>query len=451
METEKKFLSFWKKCAYGSGNMGSDFFYTFASGFVLIYLTDAVGLNPGILGTLMMLSRMTDGVTDVIFGNMLDRTKSKLGKSRFWIIWTILPIAICEVLLFSVPAMNSTLQYVYFFVIYYIVYEVFSVNNIAYETLSMLITANKNERVQLGAFRFVFTMITGVVVSSATIALVTGFGGGTGGWRAVAMIYASLFAIIMFICVLSSKELPSSEFGYNDEEEKEQPRLLETVGYLLRNKYYLLQLCTNISFNLTIVSASSMGIYYATYVLNNPALLGVFTLQAIPMVIGLVLSPMLVKRWGIYKSNLRGLAITLVAGVFYMVFGMKAMVVPMIISACICSFGRGPLVANFNALIAEISEFSRRRDGVRLEGAMFSCAALGMKIGGGLGNALTGWLLTLSRYDGMVDTQPASALLMIKSLYVVLPLIITIVMVLLQSLLKVEKANNALKDTDSGE
>ena len=84
MGTQKKYLSLTKKLAYGTGDLGSNFFYMMITSFALIYMTDAVGLNPGITGTLIMASKLLDGITDVFFGSLIDRTHSKMGKARPW-------------------------------------------------------------------------------------------------------------------------------------------------------------------------------------------------------------------------------------------------------------------------------------------------------------------------------------------------------------------------------
>ena len=145
---EKKYLKWWQKVAYGSGDLGTNFAYTFISTFVLIYLTDTVGLNAGIIGTLIMLAKLLDGVTDVIFGTIMDRTHTKMGKARPWMFWTIFPMAVCELLLFIVPDMSFVLQYAYFFVIYTLLNAFFfTANNISYTSLTALITKNPNERV----------------------------------------------------------------------------------------------------------------------------------------------------------------------------------------------------------------------------------------------------------------------------------------------------------------
>ena len=95
---EKRYLKLWQKIAYGAGDFGSNFMFTFVSSFVVIYLTDTVGLDPAVIGMLMFASKCLDGVTDVFFGRLMDRTKSKMGKARPWMFWSVFPLATCEIL-----------------------------------------------------------------------------------------------------------------------------------------------------------------------------------------------------------------------------------------------------------------------------------------------------------------------------------------------------------------
>ena len=143
---EKRYLKLWQKIAYGAGDFGSNFMFTFVSSFVVIYLTDTVGLDAAVIGMLMFASKCLDGVTDVFFGRLMDRTKSKMGKARPWMFWSVFPLAVCEILLFSTPDMDQKIQYVYFFVVYTLLNSIFyTANNISYATLTALMTKNPNE------------------------------------------------------------------------------------------------------------------------------------------------------------------------------------------------------------------------------------------------------------------------------------------------------------------
>ena len=162
---DKKYLKWYQKLAYGSGDLASNCSYGLVSSFLLLYLSDVMGLKTNIIGTLMLVSKVFDGVTDVFFGNMIDKTKSRLGKARPWMLYAQIGVSLCLVLLFSIPNMGQTAQYAYFFAFYTCLNAIFyTANGVAYSTLSALITNNPQERVQLGSIRFMFAVVTNIVI-----------------------------------------------------------------------------------------------------------------------------------------------------------------------------------------------------------------------------------------------------------------------------------------------
>ena len=108
---EKKYLNLYQKLAYGAGDLASNCSYGLVSSFVLLYLTSTLGLNSAVIGTLMLLSKVLDGISDVIFGTLIDRTHSKLGKARPWMLYAQIGVSACLFLVFSIPSGSSTMQY----------------------------------------------------------------------------------------------------------------------------------------------------------------------------------------------------------------------------------------------------------------------------------------------------------------------------------------------------
>ena len=242
---EKKYLKWYNKVGYGSGDLAANMVYGLLTSFVLIYLTDTVGLNAGIVGTLMMFSKFADGVTDVFFGTLIDKTHSKMGKARPWMLWSYLGNAVMLIAIFAIPkSMGDTAKYAYFFITYTLLNAVFyTANNIAYASLTSLITKNGNERVQMGSIRFMFSLATNLVVASITVNAVASMGGGAAGWRNVAIVYAIIGLIVNTISVLSVKELPEEEAEEGKQTENapaEKLSLLEAIKLLLANKYYII-------------------------------------------------------------------------------------------------------------------------------------------------------------------------------------------------------------------
>ena len=215
---EKKYLKWYNKVGYGSGDIAGNVVYALLTSFVMIYLTDTIGLNAGVVGTLIAVSKIFDGVTDLFFGAMIDKTKTKMGKARPWMFYGFFGCAITLVGIFAIPTnLGQTAQYAWFFICYTLLNAVFyTANNIAYSALTSLVTKNNRERVEMGSFRFIFAFSTSLLIQSMTIGLVAAFGGGAAAWRTVAIIYTIVGIITNSISVFSVKELPEDELNAND-------------------------------------------------------------------------------------------------------------------------------------------------------------------------------------------------------------------------------------------
>lgn len=206
---EKKYLKWYNKVGYGSGDIAGNVVYALLSAFVMIYLTDTVGLNSGIVGTLIMVSKIFDGISDIFFGAMIDKTKSKLGKARSWMLYGYFGCAVCLIAIFCIPVdLGRTAQYAWFFIAYTVLNAGFyTANNIAYSALTALITKNNAERVQMGSIRFMFAFSTSMLIQAVTVGFVAKLGGGAAAWRTVAIVYAVIGVISNTLSVFSVKEL----------------------------------------------------------------------------------------------------------------------------------------------------------------------------------------------------------------------------------------------------
>ena len=144
MSSQKKYLTLGNKIGYGSGEMAGNLLNGLVNNFYMLYLTDTVGLNVGIVGTLMALSKLLDGVSDVLFGTLIDKTHSRMGKARPWMLYSQIGVSLCLALLFSIPAgFTEWAKYAWFFVFYLSVNAIFyTANNVSYSTLMVLITKN---------------------------------------------------------------------------------------------------------------------------------------------------------------------------------------------------------------------------------------------------------------------------------------------------------------------
>lgn len=449
---EKRYLKWYNKVGYGSGDVAGNVVYALLSSFVMIYLTNTVGLNPGVVGTLIAASKLFDGVTDIFFGAMIDKTKSRLGKARPWMLYAYIGCAVTLVAIFAVPAdIGETAQYVWFFIAYTLLNAVFyTANNIAYSALTALVTKNSAERVQMGSIRFIFAFGTSLLIQSVTVGLVSALGAGASGWRTVAVIYALIGLIVNTVSVFSVKELPEEELneaGRKKENEDEKYGLLEAAKLLISNKFYLM-ICGVYILQQVYTAMINMGIYYMTYVLKNENLYGIFSWAVnLPLIAALLLTPFLVARWkGMYRLNLRGYLLSTAGRALVIIAGYMGSVPLMLLFTGIAAFGQGPWQGDMNAVIASCSEYTFLTKHKRVDGTMYSCTSLGVKLGGGLGTAIAGWLLAVSGFDGKMPVQPYSCIQMLHMIYLWIPMGISLVITLILSKMNVEEANRRLKE-----
>lgn len=446
---EKKYLKWYNKVGYGSGDVAGNVVYAFLSSFVMLYLTNTVGLNAGIVGTLIALSKLFDGVTDVFFGSMIDKTHSKMGKAKPWMLYGYIGCAVTLVGIFAIPeSLGKTAQYAWFFIAYSLLNAVFyTANNIAYSALTALITKNSKERVEMGSYRFIFAFSTSLLIQSVTIKFVEIMGGGAAGWRTVAIIYAIIGLIVNTISALSVKELPEEELNDGeDNSSDEKYSLVEAAKLLFSNKFYIM-ICSTYILQQIYQAMINMGIYYMMYVLFNENLFPVFSWAInIPLIIALLITPALVSKWkGLYKLNLTGYMIGTLGRGLVIVAAYMGSVPLMLAFTAVAAFGMGPWQGDMNAVIANCSEYTYLTKSKRVDGTMYSCTSLGVKLGGGLGTAITGWLLAFSQFDKNLTAQPASCINMLHIMYLWVPFVICLIITFIMSRMNVEKANEELR------
>lgn len=444
---EKRYLKWYNKLGYGSGDLAGNMVYAFLSSFVMLYLTNTVGLNPGIIGTLIMVSKLFDGVSDIFFGTMIDKTKSKLGKARPWMLYAYIGCAVTLVANFAIPAsLGRTAQYAWFFIAYTMLNAVFfTANNIAYASLVTFCTRNSKERVEMGSFRFIFAFSTSLIIQLVTVQFVRALGNGASAWKTVAIIYAVIGLIVNTISVFSIKELPEEELA-KDKDQEEKYSLIEAAKLLVSNKYYLM-ICGTYVCQQIYTAMLNMGIYYMIYILKNEDLYSVFSWAInIPVIIAMCITPMLVERMkGLYRMNLAGYILGTAGRVGVIIAGYMGSVPLMIAFTAVAALGMAPWQGDMGAVVASCSEYTWLTKGKHIDGTMYSCTSFGTKIGGGIGVALCGWLLDISGFVKTSAVQPTSCINMLHVMYLWIPMLLSLCITFIMSRMNVEGANEKLR------
>lgn len=408
-------LSWKEKLAFGMGDVGCNFVWTTVSSFLTLYYTDSVGISAAAAGTIMLLSRLLDGLTDLGFGTILDRTNTKWGKARPWILWSTPMMMIGLVLLFHVPAGFSMSGKVAYAGITYVFLAAFAytASNLSYNALLSLMTNDQQERTTASTIRFFCTILVAIVIASATMPLV-----GKVGWTATSIIYAVLAGICFMITFLGTKER-NAEMQENKKEE-----VSVSKGFLLlfKNRYfYSISLLFVVNYLWQGIS-SGLGIYFARDVMGNENVFGLFSLcTMVPMVVGLPVFPLLAGKFGKWKCMMAGCIISILGSI--VLFINPTNIVVVLTGLAIKGIGTVPNTAGLFALVADGVVYGEWKNGVRQDGLFNSVTSFGMKVGTGLGTAMVGWGLAFGKYDGTLSVQTAETVNVIKLLYIGAPLI----------------------------
>lgn len=450
-ENQEKSLSLIRKIGYGVGDAGSNFCWTFVASFIMIYCTNTLGISATVVGTLLMLSKVLDGITDVFMGRIIDATHSKMGKARFWYFVSSFPVAIFTFILFNVPgSFTENTKYIFIFVVYTLIGAVFyTMNNIAYSTLTALCTKNPKDRVEMGSYRFIFAAVAVLFLSFVTSGLVESFGGGQKGWTAVSLIYSIICLVLLLVPVFAVRELPEEELrvAAGIDKKKDEPGFLQGIVLLFKNKYFLLILALYLVKYMGSGLTSGLGVYFATYQLGNASLLGTLSLAGIlPAAIALPFVPGLTAKFGMSKTVMTANVVGALTCIPVVIGGLTGNFSLVLVGMALRAVASAPQTGAMNAIIAETDEYSHLKFGHRLTGMIYSCSSVGIKVGTGLGTALCGFILDMGGFDGMAETQTATAVATINWSYLLAVIVPMILAAVLFYFLKVEEDNKKLRE-----
>lgn len=425
-------VNFKEKLGYGIGDFTTSLIFTAIGAFLSIFYTDVVGLAPAAIGTMMLLVRVVDGVADIGMGVIVDRTKSKHGKARPWLLWMSIPFGLGLILLFSAPDFGPTGSLVYAYVTYLFINLVYTAINIPYSTLNALITQEPYQRSLLNIYRMTLAMAGAALITYVTMPMVNLFGGGKNGWFVTFLIFGLLTPFMYLITFKSTKERVKPVVT-----EKSVP-LKRAIPALLRNNYWLLMvlfcLITYIGSGLT----SGLNAYYAKYILEDADLVGTLGIaNLLPMLVGIPLTAPLVKRFGKRNTAMYSSVLGMI-GTVIVIFNPYS-VTMIILGTVLKTLFMAPIAGTMFAMLADTIEYGEWKSGIRSEGIVYSAGSFGTKVGSGLGGAIVGWALALGGYVGTAEVQSDSALQILKNMYLYSPLVISALTLLILIFYKLDK------------
>ena len=429
-------ISTFEKIAYGGGDLASNFVLVLTGTFVTFFYTDALGLNAAIVGAIMMFSRLADGFTDIIMGYIMDKTHSKHGKARAWLLWLSIPIGIATILVFLVPNIGVTGKYIYIAITYNLVTTfLYTMINIPYGALTSLMSRDQDQRMIINIFRMFMAQAGSLIINACTLPLVNAMGGSTKqrSWIIVSILYGVVAAALFLLCFAKTKERVRVQAEKNNE-----LGFLTSFKLIIKNNYWLLLVGIWVSMVLGMSMSGSVGTYYAKYILGNENIAGFLgALGIVPVLIIMPLTAPLNRKFGKRNVALYGSFVS-IAGQLLMLLNPASAAWPMF-CAVIKGIGSATLSGTMFAMIADTIEYGHWKTGTRVEGMLYSSTTFGAKVGAGVGGAVALAVIGAAGYDGLAAVQAPAALEAIKVLYLIVPIPFVIIIPILYACYKLDK------------
>lgn len=377
-------VTFREQISYALGDAGCNFIWTFVGSFLTLYYTDSVGISAATVGTIMLITRLLDGVSDLVMGAVIDRTNTRWGKARPWLLLSAPFMGLGLVLLFSVPgSLPEGGKVVYAFLTYtFLAVIVYTACNLAYTTLLSLLTPDTKVRTLVSSIRYFVTMIAILIISYGATPLTEKLG-----WTFTSVIFAVIGVILILVAFAGTKER-CAESGRK--EDREKMSVAESFKILFRNKYFILVALLFVINYIVGGATNGSGVYYAKDVLGNMGVFGTLVLCGmVPSMAGVLILPKLTEKCGKWKLLMAGYILQVFAYGAIAVFPAK---LPIVLGAlCVKSIGVLPHMAIMFALVADVVDYGEWKTGKRIDGMTYSAVSFGMKVGTGLGSAIIGW------------------------------------------------------------
>lgn len=405
-----------ERLAYGMGDFGGNLIYTAISSFLLVYYVSVVGIPSAAAGSILAISKIFDGVSDLIMGRIVDKSNSKRGKALPWLIRMSIPMGICSVLMFTIPAnFGPTAKIIYAFITYNLVSTIFYTGyNVPYATLQGLMTLDSYERGLLGNFRMMLATAGTLLVNNVFTRIAQAVNGGgeevlyayQKGWTVAAIVMAVGFIAVSFIPFTLCKERVKQD---NGGEGDKGPSVMESLKSLLKNKYWVLEVI--FLFVLYFMMSTMFGsqFYYVQYVVGNVGAFGTVSsiVQIFQIALMLLAAPFLMKKFGKRATALAGMGASLVG---YVLTALAGTNIPFLIVAnAVKGAGFGLGAATMWGLLQDAITYGQWMTNVQAVGMGNAASSFTMKIGSGIGTAALGWILAAGNFDAAPESTSAIA------------------------------------------
>ena len=445
-EDSKSAVSVREKVGYGLGDTASNVVFQVAVNYLMIFYTDVFGITAAAVGTMMLAVRIFDAVTDPLMGGIADRTRSRWGSYRPYLLFACIPYAVLAVLAFTTPDISDKGKLVYAYITYALLMACYTVINIPYSALGGVLSEDPKERASIQSYRFALAMVGGTLVTGAMLPLADMIGGENRqfGFQMAMGVFA-LFSVVCFlICFFWTKErIPPRH-------DAQATSIFKDFFGLRHNDQWVLIAATTMVLLTLIAMRGSVTPYYVTYYLNKPDLVSLFISAS--MVAGFLgaISTNFLSRYfcklTLFKFSLwsivvfHGLLFMVGRGSFQLAFTLF----------CLANFCQLIMVPLMFSMIPDTVDYGLRKNGQGNMAMSFSGHLLTIKMGLAIGGAATGWILNGYGYVPNVE-QTDEALLGIRMIFALAAVALGVLMLGIMSFYRLSNVYMASIHQESNE
>jgi len=386
---------------YAFGNTAQNMVYLMISLYLLYFYTDVFGISAALAGTLFLVARIFDGLYDPFIGYIADRTETKWGKFRPYILFGMIPLAIVTILLFSTPDFNDSGKVVYAYVTYLLHGIIFSLVLIPFFSLPAVMTQDPQERSKISVMNLLMSTISAVLVAVAVKPIVAMFPNEKTGFQFTTGIFMVIAVVAFYICYRSTKERVNIK-------NRAKYRFRTIFKLIFTNKPLMLISVSYIFFSIQYTLRMASATYYAKYNLENEALTPIILLVAtVFSLAGFVLCFPLLKKYGKRKTYIIGAAVAIITNIilYFIPYSSVGMIV-VIISINSLALAL-PLAATW-AMVPDTVDWGEWKTGFRAEGATFGAFSFVQQLASAIAGALAGFILTFVGYVPNAVQTPAA-------------------------------------------
>ena len=399
-------------------------------GFLMIYATDTLAIPAAMVSLLLLLSKVVDGVTDMIAGVIVDKTKTRWGKARPYEVF-IVGLWLCTWLLFSCPpSFSTTVKCIWIFMMYTLAnsvcYTFLNANSAVYTARAF----SDKQIVKVTSYGSVIPMLAALAFNIVFPSMMGKIATSPAGWSRLVGMWAAPLAVIGLFRMFFVEEKYDVDVA-----NEEKVKVKDILSVVKVNKYILLLAGVNFVFNF--VTNMGVDVYYFTYIVKNVGLMGVIAMASVVALPMAFIFPKLIARFS--TAKLMTFGFVLMAAGFLLNFFADANIALLAIGSVLKGIGAVPASMLLVLLVLDCAEFNEWKGIHRMEGTMSSMVGLAQKVGAAIGTGVLGFILQFAGYTGDAATMPGSAVTMIRMLYSLIPMVLYILVALAMKAYKLDK------------